>query len=191
MLVMGLGNPGAGYADTRHNVGYRVTDLLMKEPPLRFRRRLFSSAFTALHSGSEGGRDILILRYDGFMNNSGSVLPSLFRRHGLSMEDLVVVVDNMDLPPGTARLRKGGGTAGHNGLKSIVACIGGSEFTRLYIGVGRPAPDTGVVEHVLGTPGAGDEVLINSGCTKSAEALLKLAEGDFQRVAEDLNRRGT
>lgn len=189
MLVMGLGNPGPAYSDTRHNVGYRTVDAMMEEPPLHFRGRLFSSALTA--SSSYDDRDMVYLRYAGFMNSSGLILPRQLRRFRAAVADLVVVVDNMDLPPGDLRIRKGGGSAGHNGLKSIIGSLGSGEFLRLYVGVGRPADGNTVVDHVLGVPDEKDSGLIDSACRRGAGALLRLRTGEFDRLAEEINRRGT
>ncbi len=190
MILMGLGNPGPGYAETRHNVGYRTVNKLMEEPPLRFRGRLFSSALTARLKSENEEQDVVLLRYAGFMNNSGIILPGVLRRFRVSVEDLVVVVDNMDLPPGELRLRRGGGHAGHNGLKSIIRSLGSSAFVRLYIGVGRPGPDETVVEHVLGVPGEPDAKAIDRACDRAAAGLKRLRKENFDRVAEELNRRG-
>ena len=187
MLVMGLGNPGPAYADTRHNVGYRTVDAMMAEPPLTFRGRLFSSALTARSAGAD--RDIIYIRYAGFMNSSGLILPSLLRRYRAAVTDLVIVVDNMDLPPGSLRLRKGGGHAGHNGLKSIIGSLGNGDFIRLYVGVGRPENGNTVVDHVLGAPGGEDSRQIDAACRRGADALLRLSTGHFDRLSEEINRR--
>ena len=104
------------------------------------------------------------------MNHSGAVVPYLKRRYRLGPEHLLVVVDNMDLSPGTCRLKMGGGDAGHNGLKSLMVGWGTGAFRRLYIGVGRPRPGASV-------------------CRRAADAVRDLAFRDMARVAEELNRR--
>ncbi|MDF1568566.1 MAG: aminoacyl-tRNA hydrolase [Spirochaetaceae bacterium] len=189
IIVLGLGNPGPKFERTRHNVGYWVVDQLMKKPPTEFRRRLFASYAFAELTGGENNRPIITVRYDGFMNNSGCIISALKRRYRAVPEDLLVVVDNMDLRPGICRIRKGGGTAGHNGLKSVVKHVGSGDFMRLYIGVGRPLDGVGVVEHVIGEPENQDAAAIIDACTRGADAIRRLAYTPFQQVAEGLNRR--
>jgi PTH1 family peptidyl-tRNA hydrolase len=189
LIVMGLGNPGPEYAGTRHNAGYMVIDALAEKPPLAFRKRFFSSYYYAYLSVPEYCREIVLVRYTGYMNTSGEITASLFRRFNASPEDLLVVVDNMDLPPGVCRLKKDGGSAGHNGIKSIINRTGTSGFYRLYIGVGRPDKSVDTVSHVLGRPDEQDEIAIKSACNKAAGAVKKLSCTPFSRVMEELNKR--
>jgi PTH1 family peptidyl-tRNA hydrolase len=184
-----LGNPGPRYERTRHNVGYHVADFLMQEPPLQFRRRLFRSYSDACCVVDTGKRPLILVRYNGYMNRSGEVVPSLLRKYDVSAGDLIIVVDNMDLKPGVSRLKKGGGDAGHNGLKSIIKFLGNGDFSRLYIGVGRPAPGISVVDHVLGIPDEPDAPDIAMACLRGAASIRDLTHKTFGRVMEDLNRR--
>ncbi len=188
-IIMGLGNPGPEYELSRHNVGYHVTDLVMQEPPLRLRRRLFASYLQAEIFNPAGYKSIVLIRSTGYMNNSGDVVPSVIRRYNAAPEDFIVIVDNMDLPPGVCRLKKGGGDAGHNGLKSLISRMGRSDFYRLYIGVGRPAPGISVVDHVLGNPEDDESRKILQACLKAADALKSLGDKPVSRVMEELNRR--
>jgi PTH1 family peptidyl-tRNA hydrolase len=189
MIVMGLGNPGPRYERTRHNVGYHVADFLMQEPPLQFRRRLFKSYSYASFIVDEGRRPLILVRYNGYMNRSGEVIPSLLRKSHVSAGDFIVVVDNMDLKPGICRLKKGGGDAGHNGLKSIMHFLGTGDFNRMYIGVGRPDPGISVVDHVLGIPDGSVAPDIAMACLRAAASIRDLTQKSFARVMEDLNRR--
>jgi PTH1 family peptidyl-tRNA hydrolase len=186
---MGLGNPGPRYEQSRHNVGYQVINLLLQEPPMRLRRRLFASYYHLMLKGAPEHRPLLLVRSAGYMNNSGDIVPSLVRRYGVEPEDFLVIVDNMDLPPGSCRLKKGGGDAGHNGLKSLISRMGSRDFYRLYIGVGRPSPGVSVVEHVLGNPDTEDREKILSACIRAGNAVRSLAEKPMARVMEELNRR--
>ena len=186
---MGLGNPGPRYELTRHNVGYHVADFIMQEPPIRFRRRLFASYRTSSIPGDTGMRSLLLVRFTGYMNRSGEIVPEMMRRYGASAEDLIVIVDNMDLQPGVCKLKKGGGNAGHNGLKSLLSCMGNGDFYRLYIGVGRPSPGISVVEHVLGEPGGADALDITKACLRAAASIREMAHRPVARVMEELNRR--
>jgi PTH1 family peptidyl-tRNA hydrolase len=188
-VIMGLGNPGPMYEQTRHNVGYHVTDLLLQEPPVRLRRRLFASYLYYLRKGIPGERPLLFVRSTGYMNNSGDIVPSIMHRYETTPGDFIVILDNMDLQPGKCRLKKGGGDAGHNGLKSLIRRMGSSDFHRLYIGVGRPASGVSVVDHVLGNPEPEEQELIMQACEKAATALRSLGYKPLERVMEELNRR--
>jgi len=188
-IIMGLGNPGPQYERSRHNVGYHVTDLIMQEPPKHLRRRLFSSYSYAQMYGDVDQQALVLVRSIGYMNNSGDILPAVMRRFRFNPENLVVVVDNMDLPPGICKLKKGGGDAGHNGLKSIIRRMGCSDFYRLYIGVGRPSSGISVVDHVLGNPDNADGRKILKACLRAAEAIRSLSNTPVERVMEELNRR--
>jgi len=188
-VIMGLGNPGPRYELSRHNVGYHVINLLLQEPPMRLRRRLFASYSHLLLPGEPGSRSLLLVRSTGYMNNSGDIVPSLVRRFKVQPEDFLIIVDNMDLQPGLCRLKKGGGDAGHNGLKSLIRTMGSKDFYRLYIGVGRPSPGVSVVDHVLGNPDDEDSRKILSACIRAEKALRSLTEKPIARVMEELNRR--
>lgn len=124
-----------------------------------------------------------------FMNNSGSVIPSLERKFPFETEELIIICDNLDLPEGTIRLRKGGSHAGHNGLKSLIDYLGGqTDFLRLYIGIGRPDTDTSAVDHVLGVPENPKQ--LNSGIVRGVEALTSLLKGaPIERVMNEYNRK--
>ncbi len=188
MFVMGLGNPGTRYASTRHNVGYRVVDIILQERQVSFRRWRFSWVYHARVPGDGKMRPIIFVRWSGYMNDSGAAVSFLMRKCQIVPENLYVVVDNMDLPPGVCRLKSSGGDAGHNGLKSLIRAFGAGTFNRIYIGVGRPESNEDVVAYVLNKPGR-DGPAIEGACLKAAAAIWALRTESFARVAEMLNRR--
>ncbi len=127
-----------------------------------------------------------------YMNRSGLIIGHFIpTSHAVS--DLIVVCDNLDLPPGMIRIRKGGSSAGHNGLKSLIAHLGSSDFIRIYVGIGRPAEGTTVVEHVLGLPEGSDErENLENGIALAAEAVLRLCRGEaLEEVSRAYNRRNS
>ena len=155
LLVVGLGNPGAKYERNRHNVGFMVVDRLaerFKAGPLREK---FSGVFVRVTSP-----DVVLLKPMTFMNLSGESVQAAMKFFKVELRDVLVIHDELDLPFGEVRLKLGGGTAGHNGLKSMLQHCGGDGFARLRVGIGRPAnlrsgdaaekPGTNVVGHVLG-----------------------------------------
>jgi peptidyl-tRNA hydrolase, PTH1 family len=123
-----------------------------------------------------------------YMNLSGRVLPHLGRRFDIASERTVVVCDNLDLPPGRIRLKRGGGTAGHNGLSSIIEHLGSKDFLRLYIGIGRPE-SRDVVAHVLGIPDAGENEMHKTAIERAADAVLALRYEPTDQVMNEFNRQ--
>jgi len=144
-LLVGLGNPGAKYEATRHNIGFRLLDAVAAHFSAPAFRARFSGAFSEIHV--DGGK-VLLLKPQTFMNESGrSVAPAL-KYHNLAIDDAIVVYDEIDLPPGKVRVKLGGGLAGHNGLRSINAHCGPG-FWRVRVGVGHPGQPEKVAGYVL------------------------------------------
>lgn len=143
-LIIGLGNPGPEYQDTRHNAGFLALEALAARVSAGLKKRWLRPYATA------GWHGVTLVQPLTYMNRSGIVLPAIVRRRKLNPQDILVLVDNMDLPPGEVRMKSRGGDAGHNGLKSITHFLGSSEYLRLYVGIGRPAGGTSIVDHVLG-----------------------------------------
>ncbi len=135
---MGLGNPGRSYERTRHNVGFLVADELARRHGGSWRKRKRAEAAPV----SLDSREVTLLKPTTFMNNSGSALA------GYGTEDLILVHDDLDLPPGDVRVKVGGGAGGHNGLRSIIQRLG-PDFVRVRVGIGRPPPGVGVTDYVL------------------------------------------
>lgn len=143
-LVVGLGNPGAKYARNRHNVGFMVVERLADRLKAPAFREKFSGVFTRVPSP-----DLALLKPLTFMNLSGESVQAAMKFFKVSLPEVVVVHDELDLAYGEVRLKAGGGTAGHNGLKSMLQHCGGDGFARVRVGIGRPRGDD-VVGHVLG-----------------------------------------
>eukprot|EP00930_Biecheleria_cincta_P060053 TRINITY_DN45740_c0_g1_i1.p1 TRINITY_DN45740_c0_g1~~TRINITY_DN45740_c0_g1_i1.p1 ORF type:complete len:297 (+),score=26.71 TRINITY_DN45740_c0_g1_i1:107-892(+) len=181
MLVVGLGNPGLQYEGTRHNVGTKVIQVLAK-------RHGVALSATPHHARaariSIGTKSVIIAHNDTFMNRSGKAVASLCKAHEISdPENVVIVHDELDLLPGLLRLKLGGSEAGHNGLRSIVSCIGSSSFLRVRIGVGKPPKDQGA-KWVLGHVDDADVPL-----EKAADAIEMILESGFTKAMNSFNRR--
>ena len=150
-LVVGLGNPGREYDRTRHNIGFAALDRLAEKLNCSFRRKWRFSAEVAEAAGGDAGK-VVLAKPRTYMNRSGSAVRALL--HWLKVEpaQLLVVVDDADLPLGQIRLRASGGSGGHNGLRSVIEALGGNEeFARLRVGIGRSAPaGADITGHVLG-----------------------------------------
>jgi PTH1 family peptidyl-tRNA hydrolase len=146
-VVVGLGNPGPEYRDTRHNVGQRVLDRLASGD-LRGTRWQRDDG-TELSEGRWRGDTVRLVKPLAFMNVCGPVVARALRRHGAEPHDLVLVYDDIDLPLGTVRVRMKGGHGGHNGVRSVIEALGTSDIRRVKVGIGRPDHKADVPDHVL------------------------------------------
>jgi PTH1 family peptidyl-tRNA hydrolase len=186
-LVVGLGNPGAEYRDTRHNAGFQVIDALARRWGLEQWREAFESLTTKT---TRGGEAVLLAKPLTFMNLSGRAVVALAGFYKVSLEDLLVITDDVALPTGRLRARRGGSDGGHNGLKSISQSLGTQSFARLRVGVGR-GDSTSTAGQVLGRPGMVDHVLgrfrPDERETISA-AVLRAAEASELFIAEGIER---
>ena len=145
-IIAGLGNPGAEYAATKHNVGFMLVDALAVRLNAPVWKEDFFSSVTEVRIG---GKKVFLVKPLTYMNNSGEALGPMLSYYKLDTEDLIVVHDDMDIPSGTVRIRKKGGSGGHNGIKSILAHAGSEDFPRVRIGIGRPPTGWTVINHVL------------------------------------------
>ncbi len=145
-MIVGLGNPGAEYAKTKHNVGWMLIDALAEKLGATDWRSREKGMVAETRIGSE---KVLLVKPLTYMNNSGECVGPLMRWYKLEPEDIIVAHDDMDIPAGTIRIRKKGSAGGHNGIKSLIAHIGSENFDRVRIGVGRPLPGWTVINHVL------------------------------------------
>lgn len=188
LLVVGLGNPGPKFSRTRHNVGFDFIEALSEFIGCVPKRPLLRSVEWCAPQRTQFG--VGAAAPLTFMNRSGAVIPWLLRKSGVPLDRVIIVVDNMDLPPGEARMKRRGGTAGHNGLKSISAAVGSDEYPRLYIGVGRPAPDIDTISHVLGPFASEDRVAVDRAIARVVPVLAAGAEyPDIQQVISRVNAR--
>ncbi|WP_027953480.1 aminoacyl-tRNA hydrolase [Halobacillus kuroshimensis] len=146
--IVGLGNPGKKYDRTRHNAGFMVLDEWAERNNWSFSQKKFNGLYTMERMD---GEKVVLLKPQTYMNLSGESLRPLMDYYDLDVEDILVVYDDLDLPPGKIRLRKKGGHGGHNGIRSIIDHLGTKEFKRLRVGVGRPEGSKTVIDHVLGT----------------------------------------
>jgi peptidyl-tRNA hydrolase, PTH1 family len=174
-LIAGLGNPGPRYRNTRHNAGFMVLDTLADSLGLDFSREKFGGLVA---EGRVGAEKVLLLKPLTFMNNSGQSVAQAARNNTDEPRDLLVVVDDVHLPLGRLRLRGQGSAGGHNGLKSVIACLGSDAFARLRVGIGASDPGNALVDHVLGTFRPDEAPLVREAVARAAEAaLLYVREG--------------
>jgi len=176
LLVVGLGNPGAEYRGTRHNVGQEAVELLAQRYGGRLRGGRYDALVDEVHLG---GRRVALAVPLTYMNESGRAVGPLVRRFGIDdMAQLLVVHDELDLEPGTVRVKVGGGLAGNNGLRSITQHLHTQDYARVRIGVGKPPNKEQGANHVLRKPGKAERVELDIAVQEAADAVeLYLAEG--------------
>jgi PTH1 family peptidyl-tRNA hydrolase len=181
-LIVGLGNPGLRYRDSRHNVGFRCVDLLARKWGINLSER---RAKAVLGQGQRSGHDVVLAKPRTFMNNSGEGVAYLLTRFAGQPSDLVVIYDDMALPVGKLRVRPGGSDGGHNGIRSIIATLKTQAFPRIRVGIGPPPPGHDQVEHVLGRSSSAEALLISEAMEKVADAVDCLLE---EGIAVAMNR---
>ena len=186
-LVVGLGNPGKEYVGTRHNVGAAVVEALAEAHNCVLRKSRDQSLTAEI---SLEGKKVLLAFPQTFMNNSGQVVFSIMRRNGISNpENLIVVHDEMDTPPGDLRIKFGGGLAGHNGLKSITNHLHTQNYLRLRLGIGKPADKDSGANYVLKRPSKMEQEIFSQAIQKAIEAIEALIlEGKDAAMARFNNR---
>lgn len=181
--ILGLGNPGAKYARTRHNVGFRVLDELARRHGGAFRRSL-RTPWQACRVRM-GAEEVLLVKPQTFMNRSGAVVPAL-KRKGVAPTELVVVTDDADLPLGRLRVRARGSAGGHKGLESLIACAGTDRFVRVRVGIGRPR-EADLVEHVLTAFGPEEEAVVEETVRRAADAVECVLREGVERAMNRFN----
>lgn len=184
-LVVGLGNPGAKYAETRHNIGFVTLDDWAYRHGEAYNKNQFNGDYFETFTNNE---KVIFLKPQTYMNNSGESVIGFVNYYNIPIENILVVFDDMDLAPGRIRLRLKGRSGGHNGIKNIIAHLGTENVQRLKIGVGRPAPQTTVVSHVLSTfPKSDHEAMLDS-VRRANEAITYWLEGHtFENTMNQFN----
>jgi PTH1 family peptidyl-tRNA hydrolase len=184
-LIVGLGNPGAEYAQTRHNAGFWLVDRLAADLQGQFRADGKFHGLLARVTAAD--RDLRLLKPTTFMNHSGRAVAAVTRYFSIPTEHLLVAYDELDLPAGRAKLKLGGGHAGHNGMRDTIAALGTADFWRLRIGIGHPGTKQQVLSYVLGRPSRDDAEAILSVIDDVGRALPALLEGRFQLAMNRLH----
>lgn len=183
-MIVGLGNPGKAYAHTRHNVGFDVIDLFAKRHKVRIINR---RCHALIGSFEHLGEQILLVKPQTFMNESGQAVGELARKHNISSGNVLVVYDDIDLPLGKLRMRMRGSSGGHNGMKSIIAHLRSDDFPRMRIGIGRSGEAIG---HVLSRFNRKDRAIIDMSIEQAADALDMTVEDGIESAMNIFNRTG-
>jgi PTH1 family peptidyl-tRNA hydrolase len=183
-MVVGLGNPGDEYIDTRHNMGFKVIDLLAGALDIGIRKRKFGARFG---SGEFVGRKLILLKPWQFMNRSGQAVATAVGFYKLDVRDLLVVTDDMDLETGRIRVRSKGSAGGHNGLADIIEKLGTDEFARCRVGIGQSGRED-AVDYVLDKATEAEKPLLAGAIERAKDAVLCWVENGTEKTMNEFNR---
>ena len=184
-LIVGLGNPGASYADHRHNLGFWFVDQLADE------LKITLTPQGKFHGSIGRYRELWLLEPSTYMNSSGRAVLALANFYKILPDEILIVHDDLDLQPGDIRLKHGGGHGGHNGLKDIQACLSTPDFWRLRLGIGHPGERNEVINYVLKAPRKEEQALIDRALDRCLLAWPQIAAGDYAAAQRVLHVRET
>lgn len=185
-MMVGLGNPGETYRQTRHNIGFRVIDRLSRNYRVPLRCHRFDCRYGI---GSIAERTVLLAAPQAFMNRSGPPVLRLMSRYGIASKDVLIIHDDIDLAFGRLKIKEKGGHGGHNGLRSVMDALGSGAFARLRIGIGRPARGSDVVDHVLGTFSAAEARLLDEVLALASDAAVTVLRHGARAGMNTFHRR--
>ncbi|MGI4787434.1 MAG: aminoacyl-tRNA hydrolase [Janthinobacterium lividum] len=184
-LIIGLGNPGKEYENTRHNIGFAVIDTFARQHGIVVTKK---DSQALVGDGRIGESRVFLMKPQTFMNLSGQSVAAFLRMKPLALADILVVTDDIALPLGKLRLRASGSAGGHNGLKSLIAHLHGPEFPRLRFGVGAPRDASVQIDYVLGRFGRSEQADVDDGIDKAVAALETWLADGIQPAMNKLNR---
>ncbi len=187
-LIVGLGNPGGGYARHRHNLGFMTLDRFAERHGFKFTRR---DGGAQVATGSFEGSPLTLAKPQTYMNRSGGAVRSLLRRYARGPADLIVVYDELDLPLGRLRVRKDGSHGGHNGMRDIIAALGTQDFTRVRLGIGRPPAGEDPAEYVLRSFTPDERPVVERMLDDAVAALEHILRDGVDTAMNEFNRAGT
>lgn len=184
-LIVGLGNPGKDYAHTRHNCGFRALDLLAQKLGCKIDKGKFQGLYGQT---TYNGKKLFLLKPQTYMNLSGRSVVQLSAYYSIPPQRIIVLFDDISLPPGRLRVRADGSAGGHNGIKSIISQLGSQDFPRVKIGVGaKPHPDADLADWVLSGFSAQEEKALSGALENACEAALCIVEKDVPQAANRYN----
>jgi PTH1 family peptidyl-tRNA hydrolase len=188
LILAGLGNPGSKYEKTRHNVGFMAADAIARRWKFGPEKANFLGLVsTGTIDTPQGGVKAMVIKPQTFMNESGQAVGQAMRFFKLTPKDVVVFYDELDLAPGRFRMKTGGGAAGHNGIRSMIAHVG-PDFRRARIGIGHPGDKDRVLGYVLDNFPKAEQPWVDALCDAAADALPFLAEGEDERFQAEVMR---
>lgn len=181
-LIVGLGNPGKEYEDTRHNIGFKVVDNIAKEYNIQINRQKFKGIYG---EGFINGEKVILLKPTTYMNLSGESVGEVVNFYNIENDEILIIYDDISLDIGKLRIREKGSAGGHNGIKSIIAHLGSEVFSRIKIGVGQPNSD--LVKHVLGKFSKEEMVTLDESIEAATNATAEIIKNDVKTAMNQFN----
>ncbi len=185
-IIVGLGNPGREYADTRHNAGYMVLDILAARFGIDIKRHNFQAVFG---EGFVEGQKVALVKPLTFMNESGRAVRDIMNWYKCQHDQLLVIYDDIDIPLGDIRIRAGGSAGTHNGMRSVIYQLQYDDFPRVRVGIGQAQGQRGLVAHVLGAPQGEELEALRHGLAQAADGAEMILKGQLLEAQAQFNKR--
>ncbi len=185
-IIVGLGTPGRKYERTRHNAGFMAADEVARNLQVSISQEKHHAL---IGKGRMDAETVVLAKPQTYMNESGRSVSSLLRYTSVAASDLIVVHDELDLPPGTVRVKNGGGHGGHNGLRSIIDHLGSPDFVRVRVGVGRPSPGRDAADYVLSPFSPDERADAERSFDRAAEAVVAIIVNGLTKAMNDFNKK--
>ena len=183
-LIVGLGNPEADYANTRHNMGFNVINKLAKEYEIEITRKKFNSEYEV---ATIEGEKVILVKPQTFMNVSGEAVIKFVNFFKIDLDKLIIVYDDIDIIPGRIRIRKSGSAGSHNGMKSIVNFLESEKFPRIRVGIGKPEDPEKLIEYVIGAIEEQDKDILELGIEKAKKAIVEILQNGIDSAMNMFN----
>ena len=183
-LIVGLGNPEEEYANTRHNMGFDTINEISKRNEIQVTKKKFDAFYG---NGFINQEKVVLVKPQTYMNLSGQAVKQFMDFYKLEKENLIIIYDDMDIDPSVIKIRKKGGSGGHNGMKSIIQHIGTEEFTRIRIGIGRPKEEFDKINYVIGSVNKEQHNILQKGVSLASEAVENIVKNGVDKAMNKFN----
>ena len=185
-IIVGLGNPEKDYANTRHNMGFQVINKIAEQYEIEVTKSKFKGLYG---TGTIEGEKVILLKPQTFMNLSGESVVEVMNFYKISEEELIVIYDDIDINPGSIRIRKNGSAGTHNGMKSIISCIGTENFCRVRVGIGKPKEHVDMITHVIGHISDDELKSLNEGVEIAVDAISEIVKNNIDSAMNKFNKK--
>ena len=183
-LIAGLGNPEEDYSNTRHNMGFDTINKLAKQYKIEVNKNKFKGLYGI---GNIENQKVVLLKPQTFMNLSGESIKEAIDFYKIQKENIIIIYDDMDVKPGTIKIRKIGGPGSHNGMKSVIQNIKDKEFTRIRIGIGKPENKSDMIKYVIGNVSESDKKILDEAATIAKDAVIEILENGVDKAMNKYN----
>ena len=183
-LIVGLGNPEEDYGGTRHNMGFDTLNKIAKQYEIEINKKKFKGLYG---KGKIENKDVILLKPQTFMNLSGESIKECIDFYKINLENIIVIYDDIDIDKGIVKLRKKGSAGTHNGMKSVIQCIGTGEFSRVRIGIGMPEHKGDLINYVIGYVPEDEKEVLDKGCETAKNAIIEILKDGIDIAMNKFN----